>query len=147
MIGIKMTGIRNILLAAICCLLPATLLAQTQESAGEEYQRILEEQSRKAGFSMRGIVEKGSNSRYSVNGNDFFTDDKTRITGSLKIGSSAYIRGLRTEGDKFMAKNIIASSPSSARSAQEVNIDDYDHGDPEDEEEGSEEGASLETGE
>ena len=119
---------------AISCVLPAILVAQTQESAGEEYQRILNETSRQAGFSIRGTVEKGRISAYSINGNDFYTDENTRMTGRLQVGGSAFIRGLRVENDKFLAKNVIASpAGAAARSRVDTDVEvlDYDHQDQE----------------
>jgi hypothetical protein len=61
-------------------------------------------------FSLIGKLERGDDSEYSVNKEDFIIDSETRINGDLKIGRSAMIRGNRIGNRNYAKKIIIENS-------------------------------------
>jgi hypothetical protein len=66
-------------------------------------------------FSLIGKIEKGAQSEYSVNNEDFIIDSNTRISGSLTIGRSATVMGDRIGGRNY-AKKITVDTGSDAES-------------------------------
>ncbi len=56
-------------------------------------------------FSMIGELTKGRTTEFSVNGEDFVIDSDTRVSGTLRHGKSATIRGQRL-GNRNYAKKI-----------------------------------------
>ncbi|MFM1847866.1 MAG: hypothetical protein RL417_1340 [Pseudomonadota bacterium] len=76
------------------------------ERVVSEITRLAEESRRGAPqFSMIGEVTGGGNSWW-VNGEEFFLDSATVVTGELKAGRTVEVRGLRMRGQPLTARHV-----------------------------------------
>jgi hypothetical protein len=69
-------------------------------------------------FSLIGKLERGDDSEFSVNGEDFVIDSDTRINGNLQIGRSAMVRGDRIGDRNYAKKILVEQSDHSSNSSQ-----------------------------
>ena len=122
---------KNILFCCLLFVVPSMLFAQSEAEIKQQYQAKLEAYKKAPGFGMNGTVERGRTARYSMNGNDFEVNKKTRINGNLKVGSVGRVQGFRKDG-KFIATSVFVGSKASARSLKdppEESIWDREEGD------------------
>jgi hypothetical protein len=73
-------------------------------------------------FELVGIIEKGSRSTFSINGEDFTITSSATIIGSLKNGKKAIVSGKIISGIKYAesitiseSSNVVGSEPPNFR--------------------------------
>jgi len=77
-------------------------------------------------FTLVGKVDRGIDSEFAINGEDFLIDADTRVSGeSLKLYSFANVRGERI-GNRNYAKKILVSTPSSTSTIAPKSIGEGD---------------------
>lgn len=94
--------------------------ARETERVVERIQQLAEESRRGAPqFSMLGEVTGGGSSWW-INGEEFFIDATTVITGELRSGMTAEVRGLLGDGKKLRARHVTVfeQARDSANTAQ-----------------------------
>lgn len=71
-------------------------------------------------FSLIGKLERGHDSEYAVNNEDFIIDSETRINGTLRMGESAMVRGDRIGNRNYAKKIVIEGSSYNVESSRSL---------------------------
>lgn len=69
--------------------------------------------NKKPQFSMLGTIESKGGREYSINGEIFSTDAATKVTGRLKPGGQAEVRGFLVPGKPKVATHIVMMDQAS----------------------------------
>lgn len=93
------------------------VIAGTSRAEGKKFdvQKEINDAKRRVmhaepGFGLVGTVERGRETSYSINGEDFSVTPRTEIVGDLKLGKQAQATGIFAGGKK-VAETIVVAEP------------------------------------
>ena len=106
-----------VLICALCCISSDSLMAEPKQiEVQNEIARLKQAELHSGpGFSLVGTVEKGHNTAYAINGEDFSVSDKTEVAGSLQLGVAAQATGKIIDGNKKIADVVVVADPAKRR--------------------------------
>ncbi|MEZ4753623.1 MAG: hypothetical protein R3A13_04840 [Bdellovibrionota bacterium] len=96
--------------------------ADLREEINDQAKQLMEKHKNIPSFSLVGEIQSGQNERFSVNGEDFSVADNALITGNLRVGKQAKVRGQIKAGKKVatsisITEEIYPKDPDSEAAA------------------------------